>query len=102
MEIIESISFGYSGTRIHFVDNSVIVFIYANSLKFINIQTGISKNFIGLGKGITAFCVNKKTGRFAYSEKSNNPSVYVLTYPENKLGLTFQGTHCVSNETLID
>ncbi len=92
MEITEPISFGYSGTRVHFIDNSVVVFIYSNSLKFINLKTGASKNFVGLGKGITALSVNKKTSRFAYSEKSNSPVVYVFTYPENKQGLAFQGT----------
>jgi hypothetical protein len=92
MEVSEPISYGYSGGKLFFVDNSVVVFIYGNSLKFLSIKTGITKNLIGAGNGISALCVNKKTMRFAYADMSSNPTIHVHSFPDYKEVITFTGT----------
>jgi hypothetical protein len=92
MEAPDVISYGYTGTSIYFVEKDVIVFTYGNTLKFVYLKTGITKNIIGTGKGISALTVNRRLNRIAYAEKGKDPKLILLSYPDNRAAFTYEGT----------
>ncbi len=84
-------SFGYGGTSLHYVENDVIAYTYGNAIKFYKISNGTSKTIVCTGKGITVFATNKKTNRYAYSERGYHPKIHIFSYPDHKKILTLEG-----------
>lgn len=91
MEASDVISYGYTGTSIYFIEKDVIVFTYGNTLKFVYLKTGATRNIVGNGKGISALTVNRRLNRIAYAEKGKDPKLHLLSYPDNKTIFTYEG-----------
>lgn len=88
----EIIAYGYTGSKMHMIDPVTVVFIYGNSVKFFSIKTGATKSIVGTGSGITALNINKRTSRYAYSDKGTSPTIHILSFPDHKEVLTLFGS----------